>query len=102
MYSYNIPKTSTMNDIDKLNIKNQYKLIRSIKDDKGTINCFSCFNSLYSNEIIYASSNKDIVLYDIEMGSVITRYSNSHERPIHHLRFPTPSLYSSINSGILN
>ncbi|XP_065660897.1 WD repeat-containing protein 27 isoform X2 [Hydra vulgaris] len=85
LYKYNID--SSKDDLKRYLNNNRYKLVHDFNmGDVQVISSFSAMNSFYSYLVLASCSNRDIFVYDMNVGQIRQTIKDAHTRLIHSLK----------------
>lgn len=82
LYKYCID-TEKPDDVKRYQNNSRYKLVKTFQQQAQQITAMSCVNEFHSYIILCAGSNKNIEVYDMNVGRSARVMQNVHCRPVH-------------------
>jgi WD40 repeat protein len=71
-------------------------------DGSKSLTAFACVNSVLSPLLFTATSNKALCLIDVVHGNISRQIENVHEKGVHTIALPQPTMYAQVNQAESN
>jgi len=88
--------------LKRLQSNGQYKCVHKWSVESQSFSTFSCINSVKSPFLLAASSDYKLMVLDTEVGGIARSIDSPHERAIHCIGLPQPSVFSQVDSDCYN
>ena len=95
LYKFNLD--ASKDDVKRYQTSNCYRLVKTLPiEDVQTINTFDAVNAFFSYVVLCACSDKSIVVFDMNKGSIVRTIKEAHSRPVNNIRQNKGSSTTSI------
>ena len=103
LYSYRTESVHEQNDLKRLHSSGSYKVAHhwSFPASKS-VTAIRCVNSVLSPIVFCASSDRSLHVCDAVSGAVTRSIPGAHDRAIHCIALPQPSVYAQLDQGAYN
>jgi hypothetical protein len=102
MYSYSLDE-DYQNDLKRLQSTGKYRLSHHWSLEKAhQITAMNCMNSVQSHAVLAATSDRQCHLLEAVHGTVLASVESPHDRSIHCIAVPCPSVHVSLPVAAYN
>ena len=106
MYKYTLDhrnaKKSQSAALKSLSSEGSYRRAHYWTLESQSITCFNCINSIRSNLILIAGSDKKLAVVDASTGSISRHQSSLHDTAVSCIAVPQPSMHVQLPIGTYN
>jgi WD40 repeat protein len=102
LYNYEAEGVDAKNDLKRLQSTGKYQIAHKWSVDGHSITAVSCLNSVRSQLIVASSSDRKLHILDSAAGCFARSIEASHDKSIHCIALPQPSLYAQVSSESYN
>ncbi|XP_041373543.1 WD repeat-containing protein 27-like [Gigantopelta aegis] len=95
LYLYKYHLDSNKDDIKRYVSKSFYRLVQQWETDSVTLTCVAAVNAFHSHVVVCAGSNRNIELFDMNEGKLVSTIADSHSRPVHSIGLNRGSAFST-------
>jgi WD40 repeat protein len=103
LYSYDADANKSTNDIKRQQTPGRYRQVyRGIHEGSQSITAAACMNGVQSHLLFSTTSDKRFFITDAAVGRVARVQDSPHDRAIHHISLPAPSIHTPLSSDAYN
>eukprot|EP01038_Epipyxis_sp_PR26KG_P014563 gene14563-19551_t len=103
MYSYEIDTADNKNDLKRLQSLGRYRLVHEWKMTPAqSVSTMTCINTVQSPIIMCATSDRNLSILDAATGSIVRQLESQHDKSIHCIALPQPSIYVPLSPDHYN
>ena len=103
LYSYEITEQEKDSLIKRPSSCGQYQQVHAcVHEGCQNITFAVCANSIQSPLLFTATSDRKVVIVDATEGKIVTSFDCLHEKSVHCIALPSPSIYTQLPSDIYN
>jgi len=103
IYTYSCDGTDAKNDLKRLQSNGSYRRVHKWSfSDAKSVTALANINSVLSPLLLSATSDRKLHVLDAARGAVVRSIEASHERAIHCIALPQPSVYAQLDASSYN
>ena len=103
IYTYSCDGTDAKNDLKRLQSNGSYRRAHEWSfSDAKSVTALANINSVLSPLLFSATSDRKLHVLDAARGAVVRSIEASHERAIHCIALPQPSVYAQLDASSYN
>lgn len=93
LYKYHLD--GSKDDIKRYQVKSKYKLVKQWESPSQNLTALAAVNSFYSHLALCAGSNRDVEIFDLNIGQQSHVFSDVHVKPVHSIGLNEGSTFTS-------
>ena len=103
MFTYNCDGADARNDLKRLQSNGTYRRACMWEFEAAkAVTALACINTVLSPLLLCATSDRRLLVLDAARGSVARTIGTPHERAVHCIALPQPSVYAQLDSSAYN
>jgi len=99
LYTYEMEPTSSGNDLKRLHSNGKYQQAHGWQLPSHNVTAMACVNSVQSPILFAASSDRKLYVLDAAAGAIARVVESAHDRSIHCIALPQPSMHVQLPSS---